>query len=112
MWQRYMMLGVLVLLLLGWFFMPKVTEKDAQAFSEALFLEQCREKNLNPAQYQKPPKFSVEGGDQNLIFVFTYFSNNLPTMTIKIDKMGETTVGYEEGAHKKRMPKTTKASTE
>ena len=76
--------------------MPKVTEEDAQAFAEALFLEQCREHNLNPTQYQKPPQFSVEGGNKDLIFVFTYQSNNLPAMTIKIDKMGETSVSYKE----------------
>lgn len=94
MWQRYLMLGILGFLLISWYFLPKVTQKDAKAYAEALFLEQCRVNSLNPAQYHKPPAFSVEGGDKDLIFVFAYQSDNLPEMVIKIDKMGETKILY------------------
>jgi len=98
------MLALLAVMLLSWFFLPKVTVKDAKAYAEALFLEQCRVRHLNPSQYLKPPQFSVEGGNEDLIFVFRYQSSNLPTMTIKIDKMGKTAISYQTIGTKTLVP--------
>lgn len=90
--QRYLMLGILVALCLMWYQMPKVTEKDAIAFAHATFLEYCTQSHLNLYQFHPEPKFSVEGGDKDLVFVHEFTSDNLDSVVIRIDKMGDYTV--------------------
>ncbi len=92
MMQRYLMLGILLALCIMWYQMPKVTEKDAIAFAHATFLEYCGNNRLNPYQFHPEPKFSVEGGDDNLIFVHEFTSDNLDSVVIRIDKAGEYSV--------------------
>lgn len=94
--MRYLMMGILVLLVVAWFFLPKVTEHDAKAFAHAIFLEYCTEYHVNPRQYDPIPDFSVEPGkNDEILYTYRFQSGNLDTVVIQIDRWGESTISRE-----------------
>ena len=91
-WRPLFFAIIFITLIVSWFMMPRVTEKDAVAYAQAMFLEYCNQKNLSPHTYQHPPEFHVEGGDTDLIFVYEYRSKppqQLDTIEIRINKSGD-----------------------
>ncbi len=83
------MIFILLALVVSWFMMPRVTQKDAVAYAHAMFLEYCNGHHLMP-EYFDEPVFHVEGGDKDLIFVYQYDSKSYDdSLRVRINKTGD-----------------------